>query len=213
MSTAVKTSAPFPPTSFSLFGGKPLVIASHNSGKVREIAEMIAPLGIEALSAAQANIDEPEETGDTFDANASLKSENACAISGLPSLADDSGLVVPAIGGAPGVYSARWAGPGKDFSIAFHRIAQELGDKPADAYFISVLALSIPGRKTVLFEGRVYGTLTFPARGTQGFGYDPIFIPQGYDQTFGELSPGVKSAISHRARAFAAFLAYLRENA
>jgi XTP/dITP diphosphohydrolase len=201
------------PTHFSLFGGKPLVIASHNEGKVREIGEMIAPLGIRVLSAAQANIDEPEETGTTFEANAALKSENACILSNLPSLADDSGLVIPSLGGAPGIYSARWAGPNKDFNAAFQRIMRELGDKPADAYFISVLALSLPGRKTVLFEGRIYGKLTFPPRGTQGFGYDPIFIPEGHVQTFGELSPDVKNAISHRARAFASFLGYLKEHA
>lgn len=191
-------------------GGQPLVIASHNAGKVVEIGELLAPLGIPVLPAAEAGVPEPEETGDTFIANASLKSEHACGITGLPSLADDSGLVVPAIGGAPGIYSARWAGPGKDFSVAFDRIRQELGDKPADAYFVCVLALSIPGRTTETFEGRVYGHLVFPPRGRKGFGYDPIFIARGHDQTFGEIEPSFKNSISHRAQAFSLFLSSLK---
>jgi XTP/dITP diphosphohydrolase len=195
----------------SLLGGQPLVIASHNAGKVAEIGEMIAPLGIRVTSATEANIEEPEETGSTFEANAELKAVHASQASHLPSLADDSGLVVPAIGGAPGIYSARWAGPNKDFAAAFTRIQKELDDKPADAYFICVLALSIPGQKTELFEGRIDGTLTFPPRGNKGFGYDPIFIPQGHDITFGEFDPAEKNAISHRARAFRKFLAYLQE--
>mgnify|MGYP002781392428 CR=1 FL=1 len=128
----------------------------------------------------------------------------------LPSLADDSGLVVPAIGGAPGIYSARWAGADKNFAAAFERIRNELGDKPADAYFICVLALSLPDSKTITFEGRIHGHLTFPARGNNGFGYDPIFIPEGYDVTFGELDANIKNAMSHRARAFAKFLDYLQ---
>ncbi len=194
----------------ALFAGKPLVIASHNAGKVSEIGALIAPLGIPVMSATQAGVDEPEETGDTFIANASLKSENACTISSLPSLADDSGLVVPAIGGAPGIYSARWAGPNKDFDAAFARIQSELGDKPADAYFICVLALSIPNQKTEIFEGRIHGKLTFPPRGAKGFGYDPIFIAEGHTQTFAEIDPDLKNSISHRAKAFALFLQYLK---
>lgn len=194
----------------ALFGGKPLVIASHNAGKVAEIGELIAPLGIPVLSATAAGVDEPEETGDTFIANATLKAENACNISGLPSLADDSGLVVPAIGGAPGIYSARWAGPNKDFPAAFARIQTELGDKSADAYFVCVLALAIPSQTTEVFEGRVHGTLLFPPRGTKGFGYDPIFIPRGHTQTFGEIEPAIKNSISHRAEAFSLFLSHLK---
>lgn len=196
--------------SSSPFGGKPLVIASHNAGKVSEIGALIQPLGISVLSATQASVDEPEETGDTFIANATLKSEHACEISGLPSLADDSGLVIPAIGGAPGIYSARWAGPHKDFNAAFARIRQELGDKPTDAYFVCVLALSIPGQPTQVFEGRVHGHIIFPPRGTKGFGYDPIFMATGHDQTFGEIEPALKNSISHRAQAFSLFLSHLK---
>ena len=185
-----------------------LVIASHNAGKVREIGALIAPLGIRVLSA---NIIEPEETGETFAENAVLKALHASEAAKLPALADDSGLVVPAIGGAPGIYSARWAGPDKDFSVAFERIQNELGDKPKDAYFICVLALSIPGAGVEIFEGRINGHLTFPARGDKGFGYDPIFIPNGFDRTFAELDPDVKNGISHRARAFEKFLQFLKE--
>ncbi len=189
-----------------------LVIASHNAGKVAEIAELIAPLKIKVISASKANIVEPEETGSTFAENAALKAEHAATASGLPALSDDSGLVVPAIGGAPGIYSARWAGANKDFSIAFARIQKELQNNPADAYFICVLALSIPNEQTRLFEGRIDGTLTFPPRGDKGFGYDPIFIPNGYPITFAEIDPVEKNRISHRARAFAKFLDFLKEH-
>ncbi|MDE3059612.1 MAG: RdgB/HAM1 family non-canonical purine NTP pyrophosphatase [Pseudomonadota bacterium] len=193
--------------------GQTLVIASHNAGKVEEIGEMLAPLSIRAISATEAEVAEPEETGSSFAENASLKSEHAAQASGLISLADDSGLVVPAIGGAPGIYSARWAGPGKDFSVAFKRIRTELGAKSPDAYFICTLALSVPGKDTQVFEGRIDGRLTFPPRGNKGFGYDPIFIPHGYDITFGEMDPMEKNRISHRARAFAEFLKSLKEGA
>lgn len=197
------------------FNSQALVIASHNEGKVREIGELIAPLGIKVISAAQANITEPEETGDTFAENAALKAVHSSQSSGLPALADDSGLVIPAIDGAPGIYSARWAGPGKDFNVAFERIKKELalqapGLLTVNAYFISVLALSIPGKNIELFEGRIDGILTFPPRGDKGFGYDPIFIPEGYEQTFAEIAPEIKNRISHRAKAFEKFLAYLK---
>ncbi len=201
------------PKSINKLLGDTLVIASHNQGKVVEINEMVAPLSLHAISAAQAGVPEPEETGTTFEANAILKAEHCLAIANLPSLADDSGLVVPAIGGAPGVYSARWAGPGKDFTVAFARIQQELGDKPADAYFVCMLALALPGGKTHCFEGRIHGHLTFPPRGDKGFGYDPIFIPEGYDVTFGQFDPNTKNAISHRAQAFEKFLTFLKDNA
>lgn len=197
----------------TIFDGKPMVIASHNTGKIREISAMIAPLGIRVLSAGDTNIEEPEETGSSFAENATLKSEHALSVTGYPALADDSGLVVPAIGGAPGIYSARWAGPDKDFSVAFERIKRELGDKPANAYFACVLALSIPEKGTEIFEGRIDGMLTFPPRGDKGFGYDPIFIPDGYDITFAEFEPQEKNRISHRARAFAQFLDFLKEHA
>ncbi len=190
--------------------GSKLVIASHNAGKVAEINELLLPLNIHAISAGDAGVPEPEETGTTFEANAILKSEHCLAVTGLPSLADDSGLVVPAIGGAPGIYSARWAGADKNFASAFERIRTELGDKPANAYFVCVLALSLPDGTTSSFEGRVHGVLTFPPRGNKGFGYDPIFIPDGYDVTFGELDPNIKNSISHRAHAFAKFLDYLK---
>ncbi len=191
------------------------MIASHNQGKVREIGELIAALGVRVISAAEAGVDEPEETGDSFAENAALKSEYSAQKTGLAALSDDSGLCVPAIGGAPGIYSARWAGPGKDFTAAFHRIQSELGDRPAGAYFICMLSLSIPaaisGERagTYLFEGRIDGTLTFPPRGGRGFGYDPIFIPHGSKQTFGELDPAYKNSISHRALAFSKFLNFL----
>lgn len=190
-----------------------LVIASHNKGKVAEIGELLSPLSIQAISATEAGIDEPEETGSTFAENAALKADYSCTRSGLPALADDSGLVIPALSGAPGIYSARWAGPNKDFSIAFARIEKELGaQKNVPAYFNCTLALAIPEKPTQTFEGRIDGTLIFPPRGDKGFGYDPIFIPAGYTQTFAEIDPVEKNRISHRARAFASFLEYLKKN-
>ena len=187
-----------------------LVIASHNANKVKEIGEMIAPLSIAVKSADELDIPEPEETGETFAANSELKAYHAAESCGLPSLADDSGLVVPALGGAPGIYSARWAGPNKDFHAAFARIQNELGDKPADAYFICDLCLCMPDGKVSHFEGRVDGKLTFPPRGDKGFGYDPIFIPARYIVTFGEMDAIRKNAISHRSRAFAKFIDFLK---
>lgn len=206
------------PAILSLFKSSPLVIASHNKGKVKEIGELIASLGIRVISASEANVDEPEETGDSFAENATLKSEYSAQITHLPSLSDDSGLVVPAIGGAPGIYSARWAGPDKNFTVAFNRIQKELGDLPTHAYFVCVLSLSIPESfskelaGTHIFEGRTDGTLTFPPRGDNGFGYDPIFIPDGHSETFGELPADYKNSISHRAAAFAQFIEFLKDN-
>jgi len=192
-----------------------LIIASHNEGKVAEIRALIQPLGIRVVSAGDAGVDEPEETGLTFAANAELKSRNAVAQGKLAALADDSGLVIPALGGDPGIYSARWAGPGKDFSAAFSLIQAELAVKAPSlknvpAYFICVLSLCFPDGKAHLFEGRVDGTLTFPPRGKKGFGYDPIFIPEGYPVTFAEMDPEKKHLISHRARAFDKFIAFLK---
>jgi XTP/dITP diphosphohydrolase len=201
-----------PKASATFLSGQTLVIASHNAGKVVEIAEMIAPLNISAVSASEANVSEPEETGVTFEENAILKAEHCMHATGLASLADDSGLVVPAIGGAPGIYSARWAGPNKNFDVAFDRIRNELGSKPADAYFICVLALCLPDGTTTSFEGRIDGTLVFPPRGNNGFGYDPIFIPEGYKVTFGEFDPNEKNRISHRARAFTKFMNFLHQH-
>ena len=185
------------------FIGDQLVIASHNPGKVEEIARLLAPFAGETIAAGSLGIPEPEETGDSFEANAALKARAAAAASELPSLADDSGLVVPALSGAPGIYSARWAGPAKDFWVAMERVHRELGDKDRNASFVAVLALAWPDGPTELFRGEVEGNLTWPPRGDRGFGYDPIFIPQGATLTFGEIDPVEKHRISHRAHAFA----------
>jgi XTP/dITP diphosphohydrolase len=185
------------------FAGDRLVIASHNPGKVDEIATLLAPFAVETIAAGSLGIPEPEETGDSFEANAALKGRAAAEASGLPALADDSGLVVPALGGAPGIYSARWAGPSKNFRVAMERVHRELGNKDRRARFVAVLALAWPGRNTELFRGEVEGSLTWPPRGDRGFGYDPMFIPRRGTLTFGEIDPVEKHRISHRARAFA----------
>jgi XTP/dITP diphosphohydrolase len=180
-----------------------LVIASHNPGKIREIAELLEPFGLSVLRADSLGLPEPEETGLTFAANAELKAVAAAIGASLPALADDSGLVVPALGGAPGVYSARWAGPDKDFDSAMARIREELGERrDAAAFFVCALALAWPDGTCEVFEGRVDGSLVFPPRGRNGFGYDPIFLPEGESETFGEMEPARKHAMSHRARAF-----------
>jgi len=185
------------------FFGDRLVIASHNPGKVEEIAALLAPFDIAVVAAASLAIPEPKETGDTFQANAALKARAAVEASGVPALADDSGLVVPALGGAPGIYSARWAGPAKDFRAAMERVNRELGDSDRSASFVAVLALAWPDGHVELFRGEVPGTLTWPPRGDRGFGYDPMFIPLGGTLTFGDMDPAEKHQISHRARAFA----------
>jgi len=193
---------------------KEIVLASHNAGKLQEFEALLSPMGIAVQSAGALGVAEPEETGVTFAENARLKAVHCAEACGLASLSDDSGLVIPALGGAPGIYSARWAGPGKDFSVAFARIERELKEAgaPLDspAYFTCVLSLCEPGGKCTDFEGRVYGTLTFPPRGATGFGYDPIFIPDGYDVTFAELEAKIKNTISHRANAFLSFVEYLK---
>jgi XTP/dITP diphosphohydrolase len=189
------------------FDGGKLVIASHNPGKVVEITALLAPYRIEGLGAAELGLAEPDETGTTFEANAMLKAHAATTATGLPALADDSGLVVPALDGAPGIYSARWAGPGKDFSVAMARVHHELGGNDRAASFVSVLALAWPDGEEALFRGEIAGTLTWPPRGDNGFGYDPMFIPEGYEQTFGELSSDEKYRIDHRSRAFAKLVA------
>lgn len=195
-----------------------IVIASHNAGKVREIGELVAPLGLETLSAAALSLPEPEETGETFEANARLKSESAALHARMPALADDSGLAIPALNGAPGIYSARWAGPEKDFQHAMQRVYQELkacGQEPegAPAYFVCVLAFTVLEEETVFFRGEAHGRLSFPPRGELGFGYDPIFIPEEEEskdqRTFAQMPPDEKHAISHRARAFRQWLDYL----
>ena len=185
--------------------GSVLVVASHNSGKVREIRALLGPHGIEPAGAAELGLPEPEETGLTFAANAELKARAAADASGHPALADDSGLAVDALDGAPGIYSARWAGPTKDFRIAIARVEKELQEKgvrDAKAHFVCALSLAMPHGDMKTFLGEVHGRLTFPPRGDKGFGYDPIFVADGMDQTFGEIEPGRKHAISHRAKAF-----------
>ncbi len=185
--------------------GTRLVIASHNPGKVREISDLLAPFGMDVVAAGELGLPEPEETGETFAENAILKAQAAADGSGLPALADDSGLAVEALGGAPGIFSARWAGSGKDFGVAMDRVweaMEEAGGENNRAAFICALALAVPEGEPRVFEGRVEGTLVKPPRGDKGFGYDPIFVPDGHDITFGEMEPDAKHAISHRADAF-----------
>ena len=184
-----------------------LVVASHNPGKVREISALLKPHGFSLISAADLNLPEPIETGTTFAENARLKALAAATGANRPAVADDSGLVVPALGGAPGIYSARWAGPGKDFKPAMKKVMDKLGKKDRSAYFFCALAVAWPDRHVEVFEGRVEGALTWPMRGDKGFGYDPIFVPKGHDMTFGEMEPATKHSLSHRANAFQKFIA------
>lgn len=186
-----------------LFEHDRLVIASHNPGKVSEIADLMLPFGVEVISAAALNLDEPEETGDTFADNALLKAHAAAKAANLPALADDSGLVVNALAGAPGVYSARWAGPEKDFMIAMEKVEELLrGSEDRSSMFVCALALAWPDGHADVFEGFVEGEITWPPRGDKGFGYDPIFTADGEDITFAEMAPARKHTISHRANAF-----------
>ena len=190
--------------------GTVLVIATHNPGKVREIGDLLAPYGIETRSAGELDLAEPEETGATFAENAILKARAAAKASGLPALADDSGLCVASLDGAPGIHSARWAGPDKDFPSAMERVRRELEEKGSldvSAKFVCVLALAASDGEAETFEGEIVGRVIFPPRGNKGFGYDPIFVPQGFTQTFGEIDPARKHAMSHRARAFEKFIA------
>ncbi len=190
-----------------------LVIASHNAGKVREIAVLLGPYGIESVSARELDLPEPEETGTTFVANAELKARLAADLSGLPALADDSGLCVEALGGDPGVYTANWAETptGRDWALAMRRVEDALAakgpDASRDAHFVSTLALAWPDGHVESFEGRADGTLTWPPRGTVGFGYDPVFVPLGETRTYAELDPAEKHTRSHRADAFAKLVA------
>ena len=190
--------------------GERLIVASHNEGKVREIRELLSPYGLIVKSAAEMNLREPEETGATFAENATLKARAAADASGFMALADDSGLVVTALDGAPGRYSARWAGPQKDFVAAMDRVRHELAERGAQnsfAKFVCALALAQPHGATEVYEGEVHGHLEFPPRGSKGFGYDPVFVPNGFMQTFGEIEPAQKHGMSHRARAFEKFIA------
>ena len=182
-----------------------LVIASHNPGKVREIAELLAPFQLEVVSAGELNLDEPEETGDTFIANAELKALAAARSAGKPALADDSGFCAAGLDGDPGIYSARWAGPGKDFSVAMQKVHDALAARGSDdrrAWFTCALTLAWPDGHTESVEGYVNGTICWPPRGSKGFGYDPMFVPDGETLTFGEADSDWKHSVSHRADAF-----------
>ena len=185
--------------------GDTLVVASHNPGKVREIRELLAPFRLHVVGANELELQEPEETEETFAGNAALKARAAAEATHHPALADDSGLMVSALKGAPGVYSARWAGPEKDFALAMARVEREMQQaetKDRSAKFVCALALAVPLDSVEIFEGEVHGQLIFPPRGQHGFGYDPIFVADGMTQTFGEIEPRTKHAMSHRARAF-----------
>ena len=197
--------------------GSKLVIASHNPGKVAEIAELLRPLRLEAISAGELRLPEPDETGSTFAENALIKAKAAASSSGRPALADDSGLEVLTLDREPGVYSARWAGPAKDFSRAMRNVEEKLAARgafePAQrrAEFVCVLSLCLPdASRHHEFEGRVSGRLVWPPRGHKGFGYDPMFQPDGHEVTFGEMDPDQKHAMSHRARAFRRLLEFLQ---
>jgi XTP/dITP diphosphohydrolase len=193
----------------------PVVIATHNPGKLNELRELLAPFGVEAQSAGELGLAEPAETGKTFAQNAGIKALAAATAAGRPAFADDSGLVVEALGGEPGIHSARWAGPDKDFRSAMNRIQTLLIERGAKtpaqrrAHFVAALCLAWPDGHVEEFEGRVDGVVTWPPRGDQGFGYDPLFRPDGFDRTFGEMTaqekhglPPQGKGLSHRARAF-----------
>ncbi len=185
------------------FSGTKLVIASHNQGKVREIGALLASFGVETVSASDLGLPEPIEDGLTFIANAEIKARAAATASNLITLADDSGIEIDALGGKPGIYSARYAGPSKDFNVAMQRVTDEVGDNPNKAaHFTCALSLAWPDGHVESFEGKVFGCITWPMRGDKGFGYDPIFIPKGHTITFAEMDPDHKHAISHRADAF-----------
>jgi XTP/dITP diphosphohydrolase len=200
-----------------------IVVASHNKGKIAEIAELIGPFGFSAKSAAELNFEEPDETGTTFEENAAIKALASAKASGLPALSDDSGLVIDALDGAPGVYTANWAETAdgtRDFAMAMEKVEKALADKGVTdtkdrtARFVSVLCLAWPDGHTEMFRGEIEGTVVWPPRGTAGFGYDPVFQPEGFDTTFGEMpseqkhgwKPGDATALSHRARAFKLFV-------
>ncbi len=212
------TSSPKSPMATRL-DGRRLVLASHNAGKLREIRDLVDPFGVTVVSAAELDLPEPEETGATFAQNAFLKADAAARATGLAALADDSGLAVDALDGAPGIHSARWAGPARDFAQAMRNLEEKLqaagATRPQDrrAAFVCVLALVVPGAAPAYFKGGVEGVLVWPPQGGKGFGYDPMFRPDGHARTFGEMAPAEKHGtgdgpgLSHRARAFARFAA------
>ncbi|HCQ67262.1 MAG TPA: non-canonical purine NTP pyrophosphatase, RdgB/HAM1 family [Rhodobacteraceae bacterium] len=191
------------------FDGEKLVIASHNKGKLREIGDLLAPFGVSVVSAGELGLDEPAETEDTFAGNARIKAHYAASETGLPALSDDSGIMVDALDGDPGVYTADWAetGQGRDFAMAMTKVWTQLEERnapePRNAAFYATLCLAWPDGHDEIFEGRVPGRVVWPMRGENGFGFDPIFLPDGETQTFGEMDPARKHAMSHRARAFA----------
>ena len=185
------------------FDGNTLLVASHNEGKVKEIKDLLENLRIQVVSARNLGLAEPEETGATFRENAELKAGLASQAANLPALADDSGLAVEALGGEPGIFSARWGGESRDFNLAMEKVEERLaGNKNRSAAFVCALSLSWPDGHFETFEGRVNGSVCWPPRGGRGFGYDPIFIASGMDLTFGEINPELKHSISHRADAF-----------
>ena len=193
--------------------GTRIVVATHNPGKLTEINDLLRPLGLDAVSAGSLGLPEPDETGDTFAANAILKAQASAMGAGLPALSDDSGLCVDGLDGDPGIYSARWAGRSKDFSVAMQLVEDKLkkrGTSNRRAHFICALCLAFPDGTHKVFEGRVDGTLVWPPRGAKGFGYDAMFLPDGESLTFGEMEPSEKHAMSHRARAFKLFLDALK---
>jgi XTP/dITP diphosphohydrolase len=190
-----------------LSSGQKLVLASHNKGKLREIEALLRPLGVEVVSAGDLGLPEPDEDAPDFAGNARIKAVAAAMASGLPALSDDSGFCVAALDGAPGVYSARWAGPDKDFAAAMATVNDRIGHNPdRRAWFVAALCLAWPDGQTATFLGRIDGAAVWPPRGDKGFGYDPMFVPAGAGETFGEIDPEAKHAVSHRARAFAQVL-------
>ncbi|GAA4005417.1 RdgB/HAM1 family non-canonical purine NTP pyrophosphatase [Sphingomonas humi] len=197
--------------------GDKLVIATHNSGKLREIRALVARFGIECVGAAELDLPEPEETGTSFVANAELKARAAADLTGLPALSDDSGLSVDALNGEPGIHSARWAedeAGDRDFGRAMEKVEAALlaagPEAGRDAHFTCALSLAWPDGTVESFEGKVFGHLVWPSRGDHGFGYDPVFVPHGHEQTFGEMAPEAKHAMSHRAKAFELLVDYLK---
>ncbi|MCO5144914.1 MAG: RdgB/HAM1 family non-canonical purine NTP pyrophosphatase [Aquamicrobium sp.] len=208
-----------------MLDGRKIVVASHNKGKLAEIAGLIGPFGFEAKSAAEYGLPEPEETGTTFEENAYIKAFAAASATGLPALSDDSGLVVDALGGAPGVYTADWAetGNGRDFAMAMRKVEHLLQEERATTpdrragRFVSVICLAWPDGHAEYFRGQVEGTLVWPPRGEKGFGFDPVFLPDGFERTFGEMSveekQGIDAPLSHRARAFDLFRRAMLEKA
>ena len=191
------------PRRMGLLVGQKIIIASHNAGKVEEMRTILEPFELEIIAASEIGLKEPVEDGNSFEANARIKAISARDSTGLAAISDDSGLVVPALRGSPGIYSARWAGPEKNYQKAIMLIKKQLGSLSKNAHFTCALAVALPSGACSTFLGQVFGQVAFPPRGTKGFGYDPIFQPDGFSETFGEMEAEKKHAISHRARAFA----------